>query len=236
VLAFAPLLTALVEASSFSATFDIFSPSVVPSNVRAVLALALVSMLFARRPLAAPDQAALTGDLTTAALIGAACGLSASVVAAAARLAGSLIDNALAAGLFGQGLFAGGGPVSRIYSWAFALTFLSTGAYPRLVRALVDATGAMHDVHPALAAAALARTFLLAGLELAGPVLFVQMLAALLSGALGRVAPYANAMLFSGPLSAALTLACLVLGGSVVWPAFAALSQRVVEQSTTLVR
>ena len=101
------MLAALVEASAFSATFDIFSPSVVPSNVRAVLALVLVPMLVVRRPLAAPDQAALSGDVTTAALIGAGCGLSASVVAAAARFAGSLIDNALAAGLFGQGLFAG---------------------------------------------------------------------------------------------------------------------------------
>jgi|SRR5579872_794717 len=230
-----PLLVAFAQAASFAATFDVFPASAVTRSVRAALAFVLVPLLLTQQSMAhgAPATLRLLGG---AILAGAGCGLSASLVATACRAAGGLIDSALTATLFTQGMFQSGGPVSRLYSLAFLVVFLTSGACTRLVGILAGANAASQQVHAGAAAIALARTFTLDGLALAGPVLCLQILASLTSGAVARVAPHVNGMLLSAPIGAALMLACLALSGAMFWPLLLTLSAHAVEGSAALVR
>jgi len=234
--AVAPLAVAFAQAASFAATFGMFPPAAVPGSVRAALAILLIPLLVAHRTTDAHTPSTFVSAIVAAILVGAGYGLSASIMAAAARAAGSLIDNAFAGGLFAQGIFEGVGPLSRLYSIAFVLVFLTTGAYTRLIAAFVSESVALHDFHLGWAALTLAHSCMLAGLALAGPALFAQVFAALLSGAVARVAPHINGLLLNAPLSSALALGCVAMSGAMLWPALAALSQKVVTLSAAFAR
>jgi type III secretory pathway component EscT len=234
--ALAPLLAAVAQAASFVATLDVFPAAVIPRNVRGVLVVVLIPLLLERRRAHAESHVPIVHDVINATLIGASFGLSASIVAAAARAAGSIIDNAFAGGLFGQGIFAGAGPMSRLYSISFVVVFLGGGAFDRLIASFVSASDALHELHYAHGGALLARACMHAALGLAGPMLLVQTIATLISGAITRVVPHVNGILLNAPLSSLLTLLCIAVSGAAFWPALLALSEKVAAAGSALLR
>lgn len=224
------LVLAVVESAAFVASLDVFPRAALPLSIRGALALTIVPLLLNANAAAASmhGRSVFVMALVNCLLLG----LGASMLGWAMRAAGGLVENAFAPGLLVQGVFGGNGPFSRLYSLAFALVFLGSGAYAALVGALVTVTGAPTaalQVSVASRALVLIHAFTAAALALAGPALLAQALAALIAGVVARVSPFVNGTLLSAPLGAATILITLMLGAPRMWSIIFEISEKVAD-------
>jgi type III secretory pathway component EscT len=145
------------------------------------------------------------------AIVGAAFGLSATIVAAAAAAGGSLVDNTLALRIFSREVLTGAdqGPFARLYALAFACAFVGTGSMTRLCERFAQASS-LAAIHARGATAVLlvGASFENA-ISLAAPALVGGLFASIVAGLISRVAPRINGLTLASPLIAAAVLAAL---------------------------
>lgn len=197
--------------------------------MRAALALAITPLVALRLRHGEPccAVASLISSGFSEIMLGAALGLTAQVVAGGATAAGGLIDAAIAQSPIGPDWLSGdaAGPVARLYSLGFGAVFFFTGAFARLVERLMAAPafglGTLFSLHTVTA---LGRECIGAAITLAWPALCAALFAAVIAGAVGRLAPRVNVMFFAAPLATTLTLAALLLSSGAIFAHFAALS------------
>jgi flagellar biosynthesis protein FliR len=211
---FAPAawVAAFARSSAFAASVPLGGSGAVPKAVRAVLALTLTPAIVpyvsvvdrGRFP-----EAALVAD----AIVGAAFGLSAALIAAAAASAGSLIDATLAstAVIGREAVFgSGGGPIARLYSLAFAAAFFGSGAMTHLCERFVMASSDAAIAPTLQGAIELVRACCDASIGLAAPAIVAQLLGTIVAAASARAAPRINGLMLSSPLVTALALLSLL--------------------------
>ncbi len=209
------LAASVTQACTFAATLPLAAGGSTMRVARAGLALALVPILLAAhesRPAAPLFEAVASG-----ALIGAAFGLSASVVCGAVSAAGSLIDSSLMWAPFADRAGTGGA-LAYLYQVAFILVLLQTGGFNAIVNIFARATLQL-PLHIATLSGilSLGEAALKESLVLAAPALLAQTLASLLAGILARAAPQVNGMLVSAPIICAAVGLALVAGGSALF-------------------
>ena len=228
----APVTIAVAQALTFIATFDIIPPSAVPKITRLTLALLLVPLL--RFSAIARDTGPLTPSILHACLSGLTLGLSASIVAAAARAAGSMVDNMLGGGFYGQPQMAEAGPFHTLYNLGFVVVFVKSGAFAASIALLGD----MHWAAGQLGhhAALIAETFVRCALQISGPALGVQAAAMLLVGFAARVVPHLNGMLLGAPVASLLILLMFVSAGGGWWTGLSWLAVQVVAKTAQVAR
>lgn len=180
----------------------------VPRIVRGALALALTPAVNARL-LASETTPHLPEELFT----GVIFGVTASIIAAAASAAGSLIDASMAMRPFGAESVFGGpqGPLGRIYSLAFAMLFVASGAMTHLCSHFVEASSAAR-LMSAHGAVALVTTSFEASLDLAAPSIAAQLIATVASATAARAAPRINGLMLSSPASTVAVLLVVLAG------------------------
>lgn len=190
-----------------------FAHRAVPGQVRLIIGLALALAAAPRvSPGYAPvDTATFVGHLLGEALAGAALGTLVLVVFSAVEQAGHHID---LFGGFSLGMLfdthVHGAPFSRLFGLAAVVLMFTSDAYQLVVLGLVrsyDAVplGVLVDLPGESLVAVLTGSFL-AGLQIAGPLLVVLLLADVGLGLVNRVAPQLNAFVLGFPLKILLTL------------------------------
>lgn len=228
-------LTALLLASLRAAAWLVlappFSSRAVPATVKALLSVAIALPLVG--PLA--QQAVLTGtaDLVTAATVqvavGAGLGFACQLLFAAVQAAGDLLDvvGGFALGAIYDPLMGASSAVlGRVYqTTALALLFVTNGhlvvlkGFLRTYELLpLDATADVGEVTAALGSTLLSAMgqFMLAVLQIAGPLLGALFLADVALGLLTRIAPALNPFSIGFPLKILLTLLLVGAGISVL--------------------
>lgn len=180
--------------------------------MRAGLALALIPILLAARESRLPVP--MWEAVASGALIGAAFGLSATVVCGAVTAAGSLIDAGLMWAPFADRT-AADGAVGYLYQVVFGLVLLQSGGFNAIVNIFARTTSQL-PLHLATLSGilSLGETALKESLVLAAPALLAQMLASLLAGLLARATPHVNGVLVSAPIICAAVGLALVAGSS----------------------
>ena len=223
------LAISFAGSAAFAAAMPLLTSVAVPRAVRASIALMLMPLVASRLEISQSccDTSVLLIRTLTAAVTGAACGLSAAAMAGAAAAAGGLIDAALAAPPFGRdNVFgAASGPFGRLYPLAFALVFFGSGACTRVIERFVDAgASAAGPIFSAGTVAAIGRASIGSAVALAGPVICAQGLAAVLAAVLTRVAPRINGMLLGTPLASGLVILVTVAGSKALFSHLMSLS------------
>ena len=212
---------AFARASAFAATAPLAGSGAVPRIVRGALALTLAPAVVANArhggSIAAwPEEV----------VVGAAFGVTATIVASAAAAAGSLIDASLAMRPFGRdSVFGGGqGPFGRLLSLAFAALFLSTGAMTHLCSRFVETSSSTAHVVSARGAVALIEASFTASLDIAAPPIAAQLIATLAAAAAARAAPRINGLMLASPAATAAVLVVILAGVAPAWRALTALA------------
>ncbi len=212
-------LYAFARAAAFSATAPLVRARGVPAPLRPALAIALMAAVAAREPASAEARFDIM-RCATEALIGVAFGGAASIVAAAASVAGSMIDATLSAhALDREPLFgAGDGPFARLYGLAFAWSLLATGAFTQLCARFATASAAVSIRGDLPSLVSLVRLSTEAALSLAAPAIVGQMTATLIAAAVARAAPRVNGLVLASPLTTCVVLLTLLGGLSQTLP------------------
>lgn len=212
----ATLIAAFVRSSAFAATMPIAGSGAVPRIVRGALALTLTPAVDARL-----QTGKIAPNVTEELFTGIIFGVTASIIAAAASAAGSLIDASMAMRPFRPESIFGGpqGPIGRIYSLAFAMLFFASGAMTHLCSRFVEASSATR-LMTAHGVIALATTSFEASLDLAAPSIAAQLLATVASATAARAAPRINGLMLASPASTVAVLLVVLAG---IAPAFHAL-------------
>lgn len=186
-----------------------------PAVMRAAVAIALVPAVAAHgyTP-SANTQDSLPLQCIGQLAIGASFGLSASLVAAGAAAAGSLIDATLAVQAFGgEPVFgAADGPFSRTFALAFGWCFLASGALTHLCARFVAASSVVPAASLAANAVTLVRASIEASLTLAAPAIAGQLLSTLIAAAAARAAPRINGLMLSAPIATSVVLLIALAG------------------------
>lgn len=202
-------IAAFVRASAFAVTAPIVGSGAVPRVVRGALALTIAPVLVERLPrdrdLAAwPEHA----------IVGAAFGIAAAMVAAAVSAAGSVIDSSMAMRPFGRDSVFGGqqGPLGRLYSLAFAAIFLASGAMTQMCSRLADASPSAIPVMSVRGAVALVAASFDASLDIAAPAIAAQLIATLAIATSTRAAPRINGLMLASPAATVAVLAVVLAG------------------------
>lgn len=209
----AGLAVAVAEALAFAATVPLMPAGATSRIARLCLAVAAISILWNVSPqhVGEPIVAMLHG-----AIAGATCGLGAAIIASAVNAAGDLIDVALGSPPFAERASTGG-PIARVYQLAYALVLVASGGLTKMIAEFAHASFALQQPLMSMhALATIASASLRTSLLIAGPSLFAQALATLLSGILSRVAPQLGSMLFSAPLVSGSVLLAVTIGAVVL--------------------
>lgn len=225
----ASLALAFARSSAFAATVPVAGSGAVPRTVRAALALGLVPAVL---PGIGAQPSASFAACAREALIGAAFGLAAAVVAAAASAAGALVDSSLALRPSGRESVFGGmeGPFGRLFSLAFAMAFVATGALTHECTRFAGASSAAFDAS-LRGAAALARASFETSLDLAAPAIAAQFAATIVAAIAARAAPRINGLMLASPLASAMVLVAMVCGAPATMRALAELARRAASAS-----
>lgn len=186
--------------------------------VRAGLALVLVPVLLADQSPRASQS--MLEAVAGGAAVGAAFGLSATVVVGAVSSAGSLID----AGLVWAPLSdrpGTGGAVAFLYQLLFAVIFLESGGFATMVKLFARASSHLpSQVLTIPGVVALGTASVQESVLFAAPALLAQSCATLLAGLLSRAAPQINGMMMSAPLICAGVGLGLFAGARMLAPEF----------------
>ena len=201
---------AAAEAIAFVAASPVL-PEGTPAIVRAGVIIAIVPVLMLAE---VGGQAPASASFLSGALVGAAFGLGASIVAGAVKGAGDLIDAALGSPPF-LSIAKTGGPVQRIYHLAYALVLFGSGGFSAMIATLASAHGfAQHRHIDILHVVTLAADSIRMCLLLAGPCLYAQALATIVTGILARISPGVGGILFGAQLSSASVIVALAVGAT----------------------
>ena len=221
-------LVALSQAIAFMGALDVLPRGALPPSARVVLAFLLTPLLAHRHV----EAGSLWQALLHAGLASALCGLSISVLTAAARAAGSAVDNLMGGGFLGRDLSSQGAAFELLYGYAFALVFVASGAFASslaLLLALPDHIApAPHFV------TSLVATSYRHALGIAGPALGIQCAVSGALGIFGRLSPHLNGMFLTSPLTAVMLLIVIVAGGATWWHQFVALALAATAVSTAV--
>ena len=206
-------IAAFARASAFAATAPLAGSGAVPNTVRAALALTLTYAVAAHlggRPFQGTVEAAFIEN----AVVGAAFGIGAAGLAAAAASAGSIVDGILASRIVGREPVFGGaaGPFSHLYSLGFATAFIGSGAMTRVCERFAAASSATVFTPTINGAAALGRASLESALDIAAPAILAQLLGTIVAAVAARAAPRINGLALSSPLVTVLLLLMLLAG------------------------
>jgi type III secretory pathway component EscT len=157
--------------------------------------------------------------------IGVTVGFVASLAFAAVEAAGRLADTARGASMgevLAAGAPAGESPLGVLYGLLAAVIFLEMGGLPRIIAALAESyqaipVGAGRDLGTGLAGAAQVVVFasaklIAAALGFAAPLLVAALLADVVLGTLGRVAPQLPVYFVGLPVKALLGVGVVLLG------------------------
>jgi len=167
----------------------------------------------------------------TGAIVGMNFGLVSSIIAAAVKGAGAVIDSTLGSPPF-LAREGHNGVVERLYDLAFAITLLASGGFTVMIQTLVRDDLSLTSVLPGPhAIVALAGLSLREGFMLAGPCLFAQGLATMAAGILTRCAPALSGVQFGTSLSSAFALLALTIGASTLAPELAEVVRETVSAS-----
>lgn len=226
------LLLASLRAAAWLVLAPPFSSRAVPATVKALLSVAIALPLVGSL---ASTGAVITGtaDLVTAAtvqvVVGAGLGFACQVLFAAVQAAGDLLDvvGGFALGAIYDPLMGANAAVmGRIYqTTALALLFATNGhlvvikGFLRTYELLpLDATADVGAFTATLGSAIVAGVgqFLLATLQIAGPLLGALFLADVALGLLTRIAPALNPFQIGFPMKIMLTLLLVGAGVSVL--------------------
>ena len=215
-------IASFIRSSAFAATMPIAGSGAVPRVVRGALALALTPAVHAR------FQASKTSPHWPEELFtGIIFGITASIIAAAASAAGSLIDTSMAMRPFGRESVFGGpqGPLGRIYSLAFAVLFCASGAMTHLCLRFVEASSGTR-LMSAHSVVALVRSSFENSLDLAAPSIAAQLIATIASAIAARAAPRINGLMLASPASTIAVLLAVLAGIAPAFHALLALAMR----------
>lgn len=206
----ATVATAAAQATTFMATAPVM-PEGVPAIVRAALAIVTIPLL--AQPLLIRDHAP---SVLAGACSGAAYGLGASMVAAAVKGAGSVVDTMLGSPPF-VSVAKSGGPVERLYHLGYGAVLFGSGGFSLMLATLASASGL--TAHHGLSMSAIVMLVIVSMREcltLAGPCLFAQALATIATGLVSRASPGVGGVLFGAQLSSACVLFALVMGAAML--------------------
>ncbi|MBV8164298.1 MAG: flagellar biosynthetic protein FliR [Candidatus Eremiobacteraeota bacterium] len=209
-----PRVSAIAGAAAEAVAFVAASPVLpegTPAIVRAGVIIAIVPvLLLAER--GGYEQA--PSSIFSGALIGAAYGMGASLVAGAVKGAGDLIDAGLGSPPF-LSMAKAGGPLQRLYHLAYTLVLFGSGGFSAMVATLAGAHGlAQYPQVDVPRVIGLAVDSMRLCLLLAGPCLFAQALATIVTGLVARVAPSVGGILLGAQLSSASVICALALGAT----------------------
>ncbi len=225
----AGFVLALVRASAWLLIAPPFNTRMIPMSVKAGLAAALA---LAAAPTAAQGDLSLetgpfVGALLTQALIGLSMGMVMLVLFHAVQAAGSLIDTfagfSLAA-TYDPNADTSNSIFGRIYSLLAVTLLFATGGHHLLVRGFFGSFEAIPagSFDPGVIARVLttsADDFLLAALEIAGPVIACLFISELSMGLLARAAPSLNVFALAFPVRVVVTLIVVALALPLLGPA-----------------
>jgi flagellar biosynthesis protein FliR len=207
------LAVAVAEALAFAATVPLMPANATPRIARLCLGVAVIPILSHVLPRITGEPIA---EMLRGAIAGASFGLSAAVVASAVNAAGDLIDVALGSPPFAERA-SNGGPIVRVYQLAYASILVGSGGLTKLIAEFARASSALQEPRTTMhALAAIASASFQTSLLIAGPSLFAQALAALVSGILSRVAPQLGSVLLSAPLVSGSVLLAVTIGALVL--------------------
>ena len=208
-----------VRCSAFAATVPIAGSGAIPAVVRGAIALSLVMPVAQHLPRAAVADPVSIVACVEYALVGATFGLAASVVASAAAAAGGLIDTVLASQAIGrEPVFGGGsGPFGRLYSFAFATVFLSSGAMTHLCERFATASASMAVPSTLHGIVSLFTAASRSAIALASPAIAAQLLGCAVASVAGRAAPRINSMMLTSPATFTIVLLSLIAASSVTF-------------------
>ena len=229
--------SALCGAAAQSFAFTATAPLIPGSGlaiVRAALAIVLVPMLW--QVALGRSSADPLASIVTGAVEGVALGMSASIVAGAVKAAGDAIDAALDSPPFASHA-SGAGPIDRLYQTAYAAILFGSGGFAAMVAGLVRANaGLPRHLFVLHGLVTLANVSLRESLLLAGPCLFAQALATIVSGLIARVSPALGGVLFGASVSPAFVMLALAAGASTLVPELLTLVRDTIALSSNLVR
>ena len=202
----AELAAATAEAMSFTATAPLM-PEGVPPMVRATLAIVMIPLLAPLLIAHGEHHAVFAGACT-----GAAYGLGASIIAGSVKGAARAVDTMLGSPPF-VSMTKTDGPVERLYLLAYAVVLFGSGGFTAMIATLAGA----HPVtaHQTLGVARVTMLMIISMrecLELAGPCLFAQALATVITGLMARASPALGGVLFGAQLSGASVVFTLAIG------------------------
>jgi flagellar biosynthesis protein FliR len=220
---------ALVRATAWIFTSPPFNGNVIPTTVKAGLAAALALAIapHIKDPHLSLDTAPFIGALLSQVLIGLALGMLTQLLVGAISAAGSFID------LFaGYSLAAVYDPLSghqastfgRLYELVATTLLFATNAHLLLVNGFFRSFDAIpaSGVTPATVSKLLTDNlgvFLVAAIEVAGPVLACLFLAEITLGLLARAAPSLNVFSLAFPLRVAVALLVVAIALPLIAPA-----------------
>ncbi|HME82713.1 MAG TPA: flagellar biosynthetic protein FliR [Candidatus Eremiobacteraceae bacterium] len=202
------------SSAAFAATLPLGNANAVPNIVRVGIALAMAPLFAMHLASVSHSNLELAEQALLAAAIGAAIGLSASVLASAAGAAGSLVDHAIGGGLSAaQTPGDGTGPFALVLPLAFGYALCSSGALAHLMVGVAGLASTLEVHVSAVGATGLARVAFEVAAVLALPPLCANALATMFSGIVARVAPRSSGMLLVPALGSPLAL-CTVIAGA----------------------
>jgi flagellar biosynthesis protein FliR len=222
-------INAFVRASAFAATTPLVGSGAIPRTVRAALALALTPILASH--LASTGAASKSAQLAIAcldsAVIGAAFGLAATMVASAAAAAGSVTDAALSSQAVSREPVFGsaGGPFATLFALGFAATFMASGAMTHLCARFVIASSALELTTTLRGAVTLVRACANSALELATPAIVGQVLGTAIAAVVSRAAPRINGLMLASPVVTAVILLSVISGAAATFARLASLAR-----------
>ncbi|MBV8531423.1 MAG: flagellar biosynthetic protein FliR [Candidatus Eremiobacteraeota bacterium] len=197
-----------------------FSHPSVPSPVRAGLAVALASAIVPRVPHAPHiDGAAFLVAILTEFFLGAAIGMTASLVYDGAYAGGRIVDDYVGVKAIAPSLqLVAPSGFGRIWSLAFTGGFFLSGAYRPALVGLVrsfDRVPPGTPFHPEgwiAYTAAFAGTIVVVAAQIAGPAVAMAFVVQIALGVLSRVVPRFGSFTLTFPLAFAAALVITVIG------------------------
>jgi flagellar biosynthetic protein FliR len=236
-------LVALVLATARGTGFVLlappFSSNAIPSPVKGAMALALAVTVYGRIAPGLPDPTAsfLIVTAITEVAIGAALGFLVQLLFTAVQMAGDILD--VTGGFSLQPAYdplamSTNGPIGKLHFQLASTLLFTSGGHLMIVRGFVTSYKGL-PVGAAVPTAQLSQDLIhafsmmfLAGLQIAGPLVAVLLLADIALALLSRAAPALNIFQMGFPVKIMLTLALLGL----TFPLLPAALDTLIEQAT----
>ena len=210
----------LVRAGGFMIVAPPFSSPAIPPRVKIAIAVALALASVSTAPSAQIDSlGSWAGQLVLQACLGLALGFGVFTLFSAVGVAGELLDLSSgfsAAQAVDPSSGVSGGAMTRVYTLLATTLLFATGGHLLLVRGFVRSGAAVDHIsitHIGRGALAASASMLVAGVEIALPIMAALLAAEVGLGLLGKAAPQLN--VFQLGFAAKILFTLFLLGGSI---------------------